>query len=353
MAIISRFRAVAMVGKLRLTGVDRLADVAGACTSSTSPASRTGSPRCCTGRSRSSAAAAPSAPPPSSRSSPGPRWRGCKRGAADLVSDPGAYDAAREMLETTRRAELEARAPEEARLTDAGERGAHCSPSSAASSPAHSNRSGAPVVANASRAHLGRMNTPSASTVTPSASLSVPLGVRLDPLDPVDVGLAVQVAQRRTPAGSAGSGSRSCRACRPRRPPRRGPGRGPARRRRRAPGPAAPRRPRRGGSRPRRARPGRARCPAAGRSRCAGRRRRCPRRGCRPGVEPDAERPVHLPLAQPLGDRLDLGPRRADAPRRRPRCGSPRPPARARSARAARTPRAGASISSLDSSSCT
>ena len=46
-----------------------------------------------------------------------------KRGAADLVSDPGAYDAARAMLETTRRAELEARALEEARLTDAGERG--------------------------------------------------------------------------------------------------------------------------------------------------------------------------------------------------------------------------------------
>ncbi|MDF1605034.1 NAD(P)/FAD-dependent oxidoreductase [Nocardioides sp. YIM 152315] len=46
-----------------------------------------------------------------------------KRGAADLVSDPGAYDAARAMLETTRRAELEERAEEEARLTDAGERG--------------------------------------------------------------------------------------------------------------------------------------------------------------------------------------------------------------------------------------
>jgi NADH dehydrogenase len=46
-----------------------------------------------------------------------------KRGAADLVSDPGAYDAARAMLETTRRAELEAQAEEEARLTDARERG--------------------------------------------------------------------------------------------------------------------------------------------------------------------------------------------------------------------------------------
>ena len=44
-------------------------------------------------------------------------------GAADLVSDPGAYDAAREMIEETRRAELEAQAAEEARLTDAGVRG--------------------------------------------------------------------------------------------------------------------------------------------------------------------------------------------------------------------------------------
>ncbi|MCB8957097.1 MAG: NAD(P)/FAD-dependent oxidoreductase [Nocardioides sp.] len=46
-----------------------------------------------------------------------------KRGAADLVSDPGSYDAARQLLETTRRAELEAQAAEEVRLTDAGQRG--------------------------------------------------------------------------------------------------------------------------------------------------------------------------------------------------------------------------------------
>ena len=44
-------------------------------------------------------------------------------GAADLVSAPGAYDRAQEILEVTRRAELEARAMEEARLTDSGERG--------------------------------------------------------------------------------------------------------------------------------------------------------------------------------------------------------------------------------------
>jgi NADH dehydrogenase len=44
-------------------------------------------------------------------------------GASDLVSPPGAYDATREMLEATQRAELEARAAEETRLTDSGERG--------------------------------------------------------------------------------------------------------------------------------------------------------------------------------------------------------------------------------------
>ncbi len=47
-----------------------------------------------------------------------------ERGAADLVSAPGAYDAAA-LDRGTRRAELEAPALEEARLTDAGERGVH------------------------------------------------------------------------------------------------------------------------------------------------------------------------------------------------------------------------------------
>jgi NADH dehydrogenase len=46
-----------------------------------------------------------------------------QHGAADLVSNPQAYDAAQVMIEATRRAELEARAAEEARLTDAGARG--------------------------------------------------------------------------------------------------------------------------------------------------------------------------------------------------------------------------------------
>ncbi len=46
-----------------------------------------------------------------------------QHGAADLVSQPGAYDAARAMIEETRRAELEKQAAEQARLTDAGVRG--------------------------------------------------------------------------------------------------------------------------------------------------------------------------------------------------------------------------------------
>ena len=46
-----------------------------------------------------------------------------EHGAAELVSPPGAYDGSRSKAETTRRAELEALAAEEARLTDSGERG--------------------------------------------------------------------------------------------------------------------------------------------------------------------------------------------------------------------------------------
>ena len=124
MAIISRFRAVAMVGKLRLTGVlawlmwlaVHLVYITGFKNRVTavlhwfiSFLGRGRSERTTTEQqifARSALA----------------RLRG---GASDLVSDPGAYDAAREMLETTRRAELEAQAREEARLTDAGERGVH------------------------------------------------------------------------------------------------------------------------------------------------------------------------------------------------------------------------------------
>jgi NADH dehydrogenase len=46
-----------------------------------------------------------------------------ERGATDLVSEPGEYDAAAEAEK--RRAELEAQALEQARLTDTGARGVH------------------------------------------------------------------------------------------------------------------------------------------------------------------------------------------------------------------------------------
>ena len=122
MAIISRFRAVAMVGKLRLTGVIawlmwlavHLVYITGFKNRVTavlhwfvSFLGRGRSERTTTEQqifARSALAR-------------------LKRGATDLVSEPGAYDAARQLLETTRRAELEAQAAEEARLTDAGERG--------------------------------------------------------------------------------------------------------------------------------------------------------------------------------------------------------------------------------------
>ena len=124
MAIISRFRAVAMVGKLRLTGVIawlmwlavHLVYITGFKNRVTavlhwfiSFLGRGRSERTTTEQqifARSALAR-------------------LKRGATDLVSEPGAYEAAGDIVETTRRAELEARAREEARLTDAGERGVH------------------------------------------------------------------------------------------------------------------------------------------------------------------------------------------------------------------------------------
>jgi NADH dehydrogenase len=45
------------------------------------------------------------------------------RGAADLVSEPGEYDAAPASIAAKRRAELEEQALAEIRLTDSGERG--------------------------------------------------------------------------------------------------------------------------------------------------------------------------------------------------------------------------------------
>ncbi len=46
-----------------------------------------------------------------------------KGGASDLVSSPGDYEATRSIIDAGHRADLEARAAEEARLTDEGERG--------------------------------------------------------------------------------------------------------------------------------------------------------------------------------------------------------------------------------------
>jgi NADH:ubiquinone reductase (H+-translocating) len=124
MAIISRFRAVALVGKLRLTGVlawlmwlaVHLVYITGFKNRVTavlhwfvSFLGRGRSERTTTEQQIFGRAA----------------LARLKGGATDLVSQPGAYDAAREVLETTRRAELEAQAREEARLTDAGERGVH------------------------------------------------------------------------------------------------------------------------------------------------------------------------------------------------------------------------------------
>ena len=122
MAIISRFRAVAMVGKLRLTGVIawlmwlavHLVYITGFKNRLTallhwavSFLGRGRSERTTTEQQIFGRAA----------------LERLKGGAADLVSRPGAYDASRELLETTRRAELEAQAAEEARLSDEHMRG--------------------------------------------------------------------------------------------------------------------------------------------------------------------------------------------------------------------------------------
>ena len=122
MATISRFRAVAMIGKLRLTGfiawlmwlAVHLVYITGFKNRVTallhwlvSFIGRGRSERTATIQQIFARAALS-------------RLEG---GASDLVSTPGAHDAAREMIEATQRAELEARAAEEARLTDSGERG--------------------------------------------------------------------------------------------------------------------------------------------------------------------------------------------------------------------------------------
>ncbi len=122
MAIISRFRAVAMVGKLRLTGLIawlmwlavHLVYITGFKNRLTallhwavSFLGRGRSERTTTEQQIFGRAA----------------LQRLKGGAADLVSRPGAYEASRDLLETTRRAELEAQAAEESRLSDEGRRG--------------------------------------------------------------------------------------------------------------------------------------------------------------------------------------------------------------------------------------
>ncbi|MGI8645392.1 MAG: NAD(P)/FAD-dependent oxidoreductase [Nocardioides sp.] len=122
MAIISRFDAVAMVGKLRLSGpvawlmwlAVHLVYITGFKNRVTallhwfiSFLGRGRSERTTTEQQVYARAA----------------LQRLKGGAADLVSAPGAYDAAHELLEVSRRQELESRAAEEARLTDEGERG--------------------------------------------------------------------------------------------------------------------------------------------------------------------------------------------------------------------------------------
>ena len=122
MAIISRFRAVAMVGKLRLTGIVAWLmwlsvhliyltgfknRVSALMRWAITFISNDRSERTTTEQQIFARAALA-------------RLRG---GAADLVSDPGIYDATRAMMEETRRQELEAAAAREAELTDSGARG--------------------------------------------------------------------------------------------------------------------------------------------------------------------------------------------------------------------------------------
>jgi NADH:ubiquinone reductase (H+-translocating) len=122
MAIISRFRAVAMVGKLRLTGVIAwlmwLAvhlvyltgfknRVSALMRWAITFVSNDRSERTTTEQQIFARAA----------------LGRLRRGATDLVSDPGMYDATRALVGETRRQELEEAALEQARLTDAGERG--------------------------------------------------------------------------------------------------------------------------------------------------------------------------------------------------------------------------------------
>jgi NADH dehydrogenase len=122
MAIISRFRAVALIGRLRFTGFIawlmwlglHLVYLTGFKNRVTALLHWTVS---FVGRSRSERTAT------EQQIFARAALNRLQNGAADLVSRPAAYDAARDLMETNRRAELEAKAAQEARLTDMGERG--------------------------------------------------------------------------------------------------------------------------------------------------------------------------------------------------------------------------------------
>jgi NADH:ubiquinone reductase (H+-translocating) len=124
MATISRFRAVALVGKVRLTGFPawlmwlavHLVYITGFKNRLTALLHWLVS---FIGRGRSERTATEQQV--YARAALG-LLRG---GAADLVGTPEALDASKQLIETSRRAELEAQAAEEARLTDEGERGVH------------------------------------------------------------------------------------------------------------------------------------------------------------------------------------------------------------------------------------
>jgi NADH dehydrogenase len=124
LATISRFRAVALIGKLRLTGfVAWMLWLGVHLVYLTGFKNRFGALGHWTvsflGRGRSERTAT------EQQVFARAALQRLKRGASDLVSSPGDYEATRELLATTRRAELEAQAAEEARLTDSHERGVH------------------------------------------------------------------------------------------------------------------------------------------------------------------------------------------------------------------------------------
>ena len=113
MATISRFRAVALVGKIRLTGfLAWLMWLAVHLVYLTGFKNRL-ERAACTGRSASWAAAARSAPRPSSRSSPAPPCSGSRAVPRTWSAVPGDYEATRNLLE----------APPAGRARGAGRRG--------------------------------------------------------------------------------------------------------------------------------------------------------------------------------------------------------------------------------------